>query len=217
MTSQIADGATAVPSTAASTTQRKRGRPPRNIDDGAVVAAIERLFSEGGIDAVTIERTAVELRVSRATLYRSVPSKAHLLGILFVRMTDELDRNAARAIRATDATPKERLTELIRVQIEAAVRMRDYFFVFFDGSRLPRTVHREWRRWTRRHEQVWIDAVAEAIDTGALPPGDPRLTTRMILGMLIWIAHWFRASEGITTEQIQAKALELVGFTREQR
>jgi AcrR family transcriptional regulator len=196
---------------------RKRGRPPRTIDHGALVAAIERLFAAGGIDAVTIERTAAELAVSRATLYRSVPSKADLLGILFVQMTLELDQAAWTATHTEVASARLRLERLVRVQIEAAIRMRDYFFIYFDGSRLPDTVYQDWRRWAPRHEQVWIDTVAAAIEAGDLPPGEPRLTTRLILGMTIWVANWYRPKEGFTLEQIQERTLELIGFTSRNR
>src|ERR1041384_1637806 len=113
---------------------RKRGRPPRTIDPDAVVDAVDRLFAAGRIDALTIERTAAELGVSRATLYRSDPSKAELLGLHFVRRNEELYRSARLATSARGATPRERLVGLIRVQIQAAVKMRDSFFVYFDGS-----------------------------------------------------------------------------------
>lgn len=59
MTSQIADGATV---TASSTTARKRGRPPHNIHDGAVVVAIERLFrASEGVTTEQIRAKAPEL------------------------------------------------------------------------------------------------------------------------------------------------------------
>lgn len=191
---------------------RKRGRPPRTIEPDAVVDAIERLFAAGGIDAVTIERTAAELGVSRATLYRSVPSKADLLGLHFSRMTQELDRAARQATSARGATPRERLIGLIRVQIEAAVKMRDYFFVYFDGSQLPETVYRDWRRWADDYEKVWIKTVGNAIRSGDLSPGDTLLTTRLILGMTIWVANWFRAREGFTEAEIEERAVELLGL-----
>src|SRR5438270_374496 len=183
---------------ASSPAPRKRGRPPRAIETDAVIEAIERLFAEGGIDAVTIERTAAELGVSRATLYRTVPSKAQLLGIHFERMRQELDRAAREATGAAGATPRERLVGLIRVQIDAAVRMRDYFFVYFDGTQLPEAVYRDWRRWADDYERVWITTVGDAIDAGDLSPGDPLLTTRLILGLTIWVANWFRTKEGFT-------------------
>jgi AcrR family transcriptional regulator len=191
---------------------RKRGRPPRTIETDAVVEAVERLFADGGIDAVTIERTAAELGVSRATLYRTVPTKAHLLGIHFERMRQELDRGAREAVAAVDASARERLVALMRVQIEAAVRMRDYFFVYFDGTQLPEGVYKDWRRWADEYEQIWIDAVGDAIESGDLSPGDPLLTTRLILGMTIWVANWFRTKEGFTPAEIEDRALELLAL-----
>jgi AcrR family transcriptional regulator len=191
---------------------RKRGRPPRTIEPDAVVDAVERLFAAGGIDAVTIERTAAELGVSRATLYRSVPSKADLLGLHFVRMTQELDRAAREATSARGASPREKLIGLIRVQIQAAVKMRDYFFVYFDGSQLPEAVYRDWRRWADDYEKVWIKTVGNAIRSGDLSPGDTLLTTRLILGMTIWVANWFRTREGFTEADVEERTLELLGL-----
>ena len=188
---------------------RKRGRPPRAIDPDAVVDAVERLFAEGGLDAVTIERTAAELGVSRATLYRTVPSKAHLLGLHFVRMTRELDRAARKATATRGTTP---LVSLIRVQIQAAVAMRDYFFVYFDGSQLGKPVYDDWRRWAEDYERVWIKTVGDAIKAGDLSPGDPLLTTRLILGTTIWVANWFRSREGFTSTDIENRTLELLGL-----
>jgi hypothetical protein len=125
-------------------------------------------------------------------------------------MRQELDRAAREATGAAGATPRERLVGLIRVQIEAAVRMRDYFFVYFDGTQLPDGVYQDWRRWADDYEQVWIKTVGAAIRSGDLLPGDPLLTTRLILGMTIWVANWFRTKEGFTPTEIQDRALELL-------
>ena len=124
---------------------------------------------------------------------------------------------AARVVTQKPATtPLERLTGLIHVQIEAAVRMRDYLFIYFDRSRIPDTAYDEWRRWADSYEHIWINTVANAIAAGDLPPGDVRLTTRLLLGMTIWVANWYRPKDGITTEQIQARALEVLGLARAQ-
>lgn len=191
---------------------RKRGRPPRTIEPDELVDAVERLFAAGGIDAVTIERTAAELGVSRATLYRSVPTKADLLGLHFLRRNEELYEAARQATSERGATPRERLVGLIRVQIRTAVKMHDYFFVYFDGSQLPEAVYRDWRRWADEYEKLWIKTVGNAIRSGDLSPGDPLLTTRLILGMTIWTANWFRTREGATVADVEARALELLGL-----
>lgn len=197
----------------AASTAPRRGRPPRTIDRDDVIRAIEKLFAEGGIDAVTIERAAQEISVSRATLYRTVPSKEHLLGMLFVRMTDDLDRRAHAVTSTEDSTPADRLEGLVRVQIEAAVQMRDYLFVYFDATNLPEGIYDNWRHWTQKYEQVWVRTVQDAMDYGTLPPGDPILTTRLILGMTIWVANWFRPEDGYTPTEIADRGLELLGTT----
>src|SRR5206468_12072361 len=105
---QVSDVSASVP--------RKRGRPPRAIETDALIEAIERLFAEGGIDAVTIERTAAELGVSRATLYRTGPTKHHLLDLHFVRMTREPDRAARQAPSARRTTARHRLVACTQAQ-----------------------------------------------------------------------------------------------------
>src|SRR5437763_356926 len=111
---QVPDVAAPVP--------RKRGRPPRAIEPDAVVDAVERLFADGGIDAVTIERTAAELGVSRATLYRTVPSKAQLLGLHFVRMTKELDRRVAHRPADSSQAKKRGRISPNRPHVRALIR-----------------------------------------------------------------------------------------------
>lgn len=204
------DRADAAPPVDAPTPPRKRGRPPRTIDNDAVVDAIERLFAEGGIDAVTIERTAQEISVSRATLYRTVPSKEHLLGILFERMTQDLGNAARAATQAEGLTTRQRLEGLVRVQIQAAVQMRDYLFVYFDGTWLPEGVYDNWRHWTHEYEQVWFDTVGAAIADGDLPDGEPKIITRLILGMTIWVANWFRPEEGFSADDVADHAVALL-------
>src|SRR5690349_24763112 len=99
--------------------RRGRGRPRRGIDREQVADVVEALFEEGGYEAVSIEETAKRLTVSRATLYRTVPSKEQLLAILFERMTTEL-YDAARAIADDPArAPRERVGSPLRAQIHA--------------------------------------------------------------------------------------------------
>jgi hypothetical protein len=35
--------------------------------------------------------------------------------------------------------------------------------------------------------------------------------------MTIWVANWYQPKEGISTEQIQARALEVLGLARAQQ
>jgi len=189
--------------------KRARGRPRLTIDRDAVADAVAELFAEGGYDAVTIVDTADKMGVSRATLYRTVPTKEDLLGILFERCTGELTERTKAAIAGSD-DPGERLTAMIGLQAEAAVTMRSYLTVFFGGAGLPPDVYSRWHTWSRRFEKMWVDVVSDNMDRGLLEKGNPTVTARLILGMIIWVSRWYRPREKISPEEIANTAIQLV-------
>ena len=195
---------------AESTPSRPRGRPKKEIDLDAVADAAASLFVDGSYEAVSIEAVAEQLSVSRATLYRTVPTKEDLLGILFERSTGELHREA-RAVVAATSDPAEALFGLIRVHVAAAIRMRRYLAVFFGGTGLPPEVYARWQRWSRSYERLWLKVVRQAMAAGVLAPGDPKITTRLLLGMVIWVSRWYRASERVTAEEVADAAIKLIG------
>ncbi len=71
-------------------------------------------------------------------------------------------------------------------------------------------MYQDWRRWADDYEKVWIKTVGNAIKAGDLSPGDTLLTTRLILGMTIWVANWFRTREGFTEAEVEERTLELL-------
>lgn len=188
---------------------RPRGRPRTEIDPDAVADVVAKLFADGGMDAVSIVRAARELDVSRATLYRAVPTKEHLLGILFERSTRELTESTVAVIEA-DLPVADRLRRMVELQVGGAVRMRHYLSVFFGGAELPADVVERWHPWSREYEAMWTRCVQEAMDAGALPRSDAVVSTRLILGMCIWVSRWYRPGEGIDTADIADAAIALI-------
>lgn len=189
--------------------RRPRGRPRALIDMDAVAAVVEGLFVEGGAGAVSIVNAAEKLDVSRATLYRAVPSKEDLVGILFERTIYQQGELLSETVDA-DMPIREKLLRLIEVQVEAAVRMRAYMPVFFGGAGLPPEVFVRWQTWSREYEKMWAHCVKQAMDEGVLVHSDPTTATRLILGMFLWISRWYRPDEGIDTAEITAAAVRLL-------
>jgi AcrR family transcriptional regulator len=189
---------------------RGRGRPRRDINREQVADAVEELFEDGGYEAVSIEETAKRLGVSRATLYRTVPSKEHLLAILFERMTSELYAAALAIVEDPDLSARQRLERLVREQIDAAFRQRKYLLVFFGGGGLPAEDLERWATWRRAYEGLWISVVTAAIASGDLPDDDPRLVTRLLTGMTTWVARWVRPDGPFDPAHIADVALRLV-------
>jgi AcrR family transcriptional regulator len=187
---------------------RPRGRPRRDIDLNAVADVVADLFAEGGQDAVSIPDAAERLSVSRATLYRTVPTKEDLLGLLFERSTRELTDNAHGALERF-SNPRDQLRELIKLQVEAAISMRGYMPVFFGGGDLPQDVVFRWHRWSREFEALWVVVVTEAMQAGYLDRADPVITSRLLLGMCIWVSRWFRPDGPYDADRITDAAITL--------
>lgn len=190
--------------------KRSRGRPRREINFDAVADAVKRLFDTGGYPSVTIENTAKELSVSRATLYRTVTSKEYLLAILFERMNTELMDTAVGIMDDPDRSPRDRLVGLLHAQIEAALYHRRYLVVFFGGGWLPSEFLDRWRSWRRDYEKIWERAIADAMDSGDLVEDDVKVTMRLLTGMTTWVARWYNPAEGLTADDITKSTLNLV-------
>ena len=204
---------TARDSTANSSSARPRGRPRLTIDRDAVADAVAELLAEGGFEAVGIPEVAEKLSVSRATLYRTVPTKVDLMGILFERSTRDLSKQARAAIAGSDDSA-EQLTRLIGLQADAAVRMRRFMLVFFGGGELPPEVFARWHPWSQRYEKMWQRVVAANMRDGNLDKGDPVVATRLILGMLVWVSRWYRQVEKTTPAEIADSAIHLLGLAK---
>lgn len=198
-----------MPEESSSNKPRPRGRPRLDINPDAVADAVAELFAEGGLEAVSILATAEKLSVSRATLYRTVPTKGHLIGILFERSTGELIRSARASVKETD-DPVERLHNLVRLQVAAAIRMRRFMLAFFGGSDLPSGVFERWQRWSREYEKIWVSVVRENMVAGALANADPVITARLLMGSCVWVSQWYRPKERYSPEEITEVAVNLV-------
>jgi hypothetical protein len=57
---------------------------------------------------------------------------------------------------------------------------------------------------------MWARCVRQAMDEGVLVHCDPAIATRLILGMFLWIARWYRPDEGIDTAEITEVAVRLL-------
>lgn len=189
--------------------RRPRGRPRVEINSDEVADAVADLFAEGGLEAVSIMDAAEKLSVSRATLYRTVPTKEHLLGILLERSTAEIT-DAAHTMLAETEDPAERLLGLVRIQVDAAITMRRYLPAFFGGGGLPEDVYERWLKWTRQYERMWVEAIELNMETGHLPAADPVITARLLLGACLWISRWYRPEDRYTRETINDTVLTLV-------
>lgn len=162
---------------------RGRGRPRREVDPVRLAEVVTQLFEEGGYDAVSIEATAAALSISRATLYRSVASKDHLMGAVLESATDDLCNAAEVILAKADVGPRLRVEQLMRMQVEFSLHRPRCLLALLTGADVPVAIARRQQLGRRRYEEKWLRAIRAAVKTGDLPADDPRVIARLITGM----------------------------------
>lgn len=186
--------------TAPTTAKRKRkpGRPRQERPSEAYLArqseivdvAIE-VFRERGFDSGSLDDVAAALGTGRASLYHYVPSKAHLLYLVFDRA---ISTTVARMeeLAATIEDPTDRLRSLMRELIFTIAADPSLFIVFFgDRPALDDKYESEILPKERRVLRLIIEAVADAGRQGSIPVTEPRLAAQAILGMVSWLHKWY--------------------------
>jgi hypothetical protein len=57
---------------------------------------------------------------------------------------------------------------------------------------------------------MWLSVVEANMEAGYIEKADPIITTRLILGMILWVSRWYRPNEKITSDQIAEEAVRLL-------
>lgn len=162
----------------------------RRIEDAAI-----HLFSTRGFEATGIRELATESGVTSATLYHHVGGKADLLERLMRTGYAWMDWCARRTLEDAEADDAVgRVARLVAAHVTihalhpARCRVVDTEFRSLTGEVLA-----EMRERRAAYEQMWVAAVRDAADAGALDVADVRLATRAVLEMCTGVSHWFRA------------------------
>jgi AcrR family transcriptional regulator len=108
----------------------KRADAVRNRE--RVVAAAAEVFAERGVEA-TVPEVAARAGVGKATVYRSFPSKEHLVAAVANDRLTEFERSARERLDAPDAW--EALVELFNEAAERYCRDRSLTGALFPGAR----------------------------------------------------------------------------------
>lgn len=146
-------------------TRAARGRPRSERAKVAVLDAASELLMAGGIEAVTMEAIAARSKVSKATLYKWWPSRAHvMLESLFARTehTIAVDQDASLADVLTEQLVS--LAVLFR-ETEAGPLMADLVAA---GQADPDIRAALDEHWLRPRRQVGAGLLRAAVERGEL-------------------------------------------------
>jgi AcrR family transcriptional regulator len=169
--------------------RRGRGRPGYDLE--SVLQAAVEVFNERGYDGASMEDLSRRLGIAKSAIYHHVSGKEELLRMALDRALDGWAEAAERA-RELDAPAIERLEMLVRGTVTVLETRLPYVTLLL-RVRGNTDVERAALERRRSFDRLVASLVEQAERDGDVRADvDPKVTARLLSGMINSIVEWYR-------------------------
>jgi AcrR family transcriptional regulator len=169
----------------------------------AVVRTAARAFAAHGFHNTSLDDIAKALDVTKPTIYYYVTNKEELLFQCFVTGLEPI-RAALRAVRTAKAPARDRLNTVLRQYAQAVASEFGWCMVIAEHQHLSASMSGHIRALKVEIDQGIRRLLREGAKDASIQPCDVKMTAFALAGALNWIAHWYRANQGMTAAQVAA-------------
>jgi len=202
-------------------------RPSSRSKREAILTAATASFGKDGYEDSKWADVAKAVGIGSTALYHYFESKLHCLYSIMADALEgrlkefEADTKGASnfhealvtVLRAGfDLTEQEVMCNRVLVAEQALLAMHR-------TSPREEEARQRARERTRDLEFAWATFLSRAMEQGAIPEADARLTTRAVLGLHNSVWHWYRSGGDLTLQQVSdfyvARCLAVLGVPAE--
>lgn len=175
----------------------------RQLVSNELLEHAARLFTERGFAGTSLQDIADSMGVSRPTIYTYVRNKEELLAALVHDVLGPTVRILEEARARDDLAEDERLVEALRRMALHNCRNTTRFRLL-DRSEphLSPELAIQHRDSRRRVLALLVGLIEDAVTAGRIRPLPARTVALSWLGMLNWIAWWYRADVDAPAEEL---------------
>ncbi len=175
---------------------RSRGRPPIPGLRQDILGAAEDIFAQRDFHEVQMDEVAAACGIGKGTLYRYFGSKRDLyLAVMFegvARLRAELE-----AALDTNDAPARRIEGVVRRTLQHFWDRRSFFALIHRHEPKRDADARQWQRQREQLSAVFQGTIDAAIAAGHLRPGNSRIATELLLGMIRGVNRYRRADDSL--------------------
>ena len=166
----------------------------------AIVRAATDIINAKSYALATLTEIAATLDLRDAALYHYFPNKQALA---YACHRVSLERFEHVLADADDAggTGEEKLRRFIRRMLVDSAQHGAQLY-FGDYSYLDAQHRKAISAWADRLKDVLVKFLKEGMADGSIVQCEPELVVQLILGMLIWLAKWVPAVDGLTVDRL---------------
>lgn len=176
-----------------------RSRKSAAKRDAILRAAIE-IINAKSFALATMTEIAASLDLRDASLYYYFPSKQALVYACHVRSLERFEA-LLRASGDAGGTGAAQLKHFLHSMIDDSDRNGPQLY-FGDHSYLEAHQRGEITAWAERLTSQLEKFLKDGIADGSVIPCETQLVVQLLLGMLIWLAKWVPAVDGLTVDRL---------------
>lgn len=173
----------------------------------SVVDGAAREFASRGFEQTSVQQLSESLGIAAGGIYHYFAGKQQLLAAICDDLMNPLLDRALEVVER-DATPEDRLRELVRLWVAHVVAHREHMLVFQQQRHvIDRGPHWKDVRASRKAFERLVERVLDECQTR---PADRRLALSALLGMVNHTAQWYRPRGHLTSDEIADGYVDLL-------
>ena len=169
--------------------------------DQIVRAAIETI-NEKSYAQATMAEIAATLDLRDATLYHYFPDK-RALAYACHKQSLECYERLLHISDKVGASGAEKVRHFVRGLLADSVESGAKLY-FGDYSYLEAAQRKEIAAWAGRLKDILVKFLRQGMADGSVIQCEPELVVQLLLGMLIWLAKWAPAIDGLTVDRLMS-------------
>jgi TetR/AcrR family transcriptional regulator, cholesterol catabolism regulator len=172
-----------------------------------------QLFKVKGYNGTSMQMLADEMHLEKASLYHYVTGKEQLIFEILSNGTKGISERLDAIVNDESASLPEKLRRAIRMHVESVCQDVDAsvsLVALSDGEVLSPRLRSRYLKARDAYEQEFRSIVEAGVANGDFRPCEVSITTKSILGMMGWLAVWYREGGRLTVSQIADEMSDMV-------
>ena len=174
----------------------------------ALIRAAAKAFSLRGYHNTSLDDLAAALNITKPTIYSYVAGKEELLFECFRQGVDEILSGFSTA-ESEGGSGRERLLTVARHYAVAVTGDFGWCMVRLEEEGLSQAMSTKIKGLKTEVDQGLRRLIRQGVADGSIRPCDQKMTAFALAGALNWIAHWHRANDALSPDEIANRVLDV--------
>jgi AcrR family transcriptional regulator len=168
-----------------------------------ILSVAGRLISQKGFKGTSLQKISDEVGLHKSSLFHYFRNKEELLLRILEHSTDEVSAELGKILEGQTIEPEEKLKRAIDNHLTLLSKNFDRVNVYLNQiGNLSKKNQKIYLKKRKRYEKDLEKIVVEMGKKGYFKGLDRKIVTLGLLGMLNWVAKWFKSDGRLTIQEV---------------